>query len=114
MSENKMLTASDILEANDIVVEEVYVSEWGGTVRLQSMSGDEVVEFVEKYGQDKNMSAARIVVMCAVDGEGNRLFTDDQIEPLKKKSFSAILKLQKVALRINGMKDDEEESVKKV
>jgi len=113
--EKKLLSAAEILSAEDIVTRDVQVDEWGGTVRLRSLAGDEVVKFVQELSDDpaqKNNSAVQIVLLSAVDESGARLFTVDQLEALRKKSFRAILRLQKVALEINGLSEAETAATK--
>lgn len=113
MSEKKVLSAADILEASDIVREEVDVPEWGGTVILQSLSGEEVTRFIQNTEDgDRKDSSLRILVMSAVDEEGNKLFTEEAIKELRKKSFRAVMRLQEKALEINGMSGHSERVLK--
>lgn len=113
----KVLTKAQILGAKDITIKDVEVPEWGGVVRLRSLDGDEAIEYVQgfkdKTAEQKEQMAVRIVTMCAIDDKGERLFEKDDIGPLRKKSFAAIIRLQKVALEINGMSEDEEEETAK-
>ncbi len=80
------------------------------------MSGDEAVKFAEAaaVSGDKNASAVTIVALCAVDEDGKRLFTINQIERLKKKSLRAIMRLQRVAMRINGLSKEGVDNTKEV
>ena len=110
--QKKYLSAVEILSANDIEVVDVEVSEWGGTVRLRSLSGDEAARFGEMFEKDKTGAALKILALSAVNEAGERLFSDEQVVQLKQKSLRAILKLQKEALRINGLTDDEGKKAK--
>jgi len=108
----KYLTAMEILEVKDIEIVEVDVPEWGGIVRLRSLSGEEAAKFYEMFQADKTQASLKILALSAVDEGGNCLFSNEQIGDLKKKSLRAILRLQKEALRINGMTEDAEKQAK--
>jgi len=113
--QKKLLSADDILNAEDLITVDVEVPEWGGTVRLRSLSGDQVAKFIE-LTQDSTQrdSSTRILVMSAIDEEGKQLFTEEQIKTLQKKSFRAVIRLQEKALEINGMSPEAEVKVKNV
>jgi len=110
--QKKYLTAGEILSAQDIETVDVEVPEWGGTVRLKSLSGEEASRFGEMFEKDKTGASLKILALSAVNEEGERLFSDTEVAQLKRKSLRAILKLQKEALRINGLTDDEEKKTK--
>lgn len=113
MADKKFLTAQDILDADDMAVVEVDVPEWGGTIRLRPMSAEEVIAFNEENKDaNKKHAALRVTAACAVDEAGNRLFTSKQMESLAKKSLAAFMRIQKVAMRINGLDDKEVKEVK--
>ncbi len=106
--ERKALTAEDILAAEDIETVDVHVPEWNGTVKLRSLSGEEAARFVESFppGERQTASAVNIVALCAIKEDGTPLFTQKQVEELKKKSLRAIMRLQKETLRINGLSEE--------
>ncbi len=106
----KFLSAAEVLAVQDVETVEVDVPEWGGTVRIRALNGEEAVKFSQSIKGD-NSGAARIVVRCAVDENGARLFKDEDADVLKLKSMKALLRVQKVAMEINGLTED---SVKKV
>lgn len=113
MSKEKILSVDEILEAPDIITSQVYIREWGGSVKLRNLSAAEAIDFVRQHKDDKEgASAVEIVALCAIDENGERLFTKEKVQELKKKSFRAILKLQDEAMRINGMKEDSLEEAK--
>ena len=70
-----LLTAPEILAADDRQVIDVKVPEWGGTVRLMELSGGEAIDFTESLQGDKNskarnMAIINIVKLCVVDEKG--------------------------------------------
>lgn len=108
MSDKKRLSAADILKANDLQIKEVEVPEWDGYVFIKPLSAAEALEFAEAAKEKKSNAAVRLVVISVVDDEGNPLFTDADIEQLKKKSMRAVMTIQKAALKLNGLSDDDE------
>lgn len=111
----KLLTAAEILAKDDSQVEDVVVPEWGGTVRLRSLSGEERDRFdkasVRVTGKGKAETRevvieglkARLVAMSAVDDAGNRIFTDAQVAALGKKNAAVLDRLFVVAQRLSGL-----------
>lgn len=113
-----LLTADQILNAEDLVTEDVEVPEWGGTVRVRMMTGAERDAFEASLAQQKGKSVrtnlanlrARLVAKTAVNAEGKRLFTDEQAGVLGQKSAAALDRVFEAARKLNGMteKDVEE------
>jgi hypothetical protein len=102
------LTRDEILQAADIQYEDVDVPEWGGTVRVRSLTGAErdalegsiaELEGLEIY---KNFRA-RLVTRAVVDETGKRLFSDKDIERLGEKSGAALDRVFSVAQRLSGL-----------
>ena len=110
----RFLSAAEILASQDLETVDVEVPEWGGTVRLRAMSGEEATKFVDSLGGKTSTSAVKVVMLCAIDEEGNPLVSGEQLELLAKKSLRAILRLQKEVLRINGMTDEAAVATKNV
>lgn len=105
------LSRDDILSADDLKREVVKVKEWGGEITVRTMTGSERSAFEEKVastnGLDQQINMKnfleKLVVSTAADDEGNLLFTDADVDALSKKSASAILRVARVAQRINGL-----------
>lgn len=92
-------------------------------VRLRVMTGDEAMEFADHQqalsvplqpGQPKPKrdSMIRLVCQCAVDNDGNPLFTEAQLTQLGGLSFAVLQRLQDAALVLNGFakEDDAQEA----
>jgi hypothetical protein len=105
-AKRRVLSAQEILTVQDIPVVEVNVPEWGGIVRIRGISGEEATQFAESQGKGKGDSLAKMVALAVVDEDGNRLFQDSDIPALKRKSMRAMLRIQAVALDINGLSDE--------
>ena len=104
-----MLSRDDILNADDLPYEDINVPEWGGDIRMRTMTGTERDAFetsiVTGDGKDRNMRniRARLVVRCAVDENGARLFADKEAPVLGKKSAKVLDRLFGIAQRMNGL-----------
>lgn len=116
-----VLSKAQILAAKDLDSEIVKVPEWGGDVKVRTMTGVERDSFessiFETKGTDTKQNLtnlrAKLVGRVLVDDEGNRLFTDREIEELGKKSARALDKVFKVAQRLNGIGGDAVEELTK-
>jgi len=102
-----MLSKEQILSAKDLTTETVNVPEWGGEVTVRSMTGTERDSFEQSIleGKKTNMTniRAKLCARVMVDEQGNRLFTDREIDSLGGKSASALDRVFEVAQRLNGM-----------
>lgn len=116
-----ILSKDDILAANDRKLESLHVPEWGGTVLLRTLTGAERDDFeastvkTGKNGrqeQDVANFRARFVALCIVDDSGKRLFTTrGDIGMLGSKSVAALQRVFNKAAEMNGMTDDDIESM---
>lgn len=115
----KDLTAEDILKADDLKVEKVFIPEWDGFVYVRSLTGAERDAWEAEGYLSKNEKGqpnlynlrARLVVLCAVDAEGNRLFTKEQAEALGEKNAGALDKIYERAQRLNALRDEDIEDL---
>jgi hypothetical protein len=119
-----LLTKAQILEAQDLQVEDVEVPEWGGTVRVQGMSGAERNRLEQSWaGMSKNGGElseqawgniyARLTAICAVDEQGERLFTSKDVEALGQKSALALQRVALAAMRVSGLSQEAVEDIAK-
>lgn len=112
---SKALSADDILGADDLTIESVDVPEWGGTVHVRALSGAEREKYarsVEEY-HAKGQMQALLVAMATCNAQGDRVFTDDRVELLSRKSARAIGRLADVASRLSGLGAAAAEDAKK-
>lgn len=113
-----VLSRDQILECSDLKKEEVQVPEWGGSVFVREMSGEdrdawEASLINEKGTTNLKNIRARLAAFCIVDENGNRIFTDDDIELLGKKSGKALERVTAACQKINKLTNKELEEVKK-
>ena len=97
-------TRERILAADDLGTEEVFIEEWGETLHVRGLTAGEV----EQFGRDVNEGKiddimARLAVMVTTNGDGTRVFEDDDIEALSGKSPKAVKKLFDAAQRVSGL-----------
>jgi hypothetical protein len=101
-----MLNRDSILKAKDLKTVDVEVPEWGGTIRLQTMTGHARQEYYRatagKDGTPKNVMEA-LIVACALDDKGEPLFSKADINDLSQKSAIAISKVFESAAELNGL-----------
>lgn len=119
----KLLNADEILGKDDSQHEDVDVPEWGGTVRVRSLTADERDAFDESItklsgngkGQTREIVMkgirAKLVARSLIDDKGVRLFTDAQVETLGKKNATVLDRLFAIAQRLSGLSKDDVEKL---
>ena len=111
-------TRDAILAADDLATSTVDTDEWG-TVRIRTMTGVERDEFDAMIVSRKNAKGfndpteirARLVVLCAIDENGARLFKDEDIPQLQQKAAKPLGIVADKVAALNGL-DGEEEAEK--
>jgi hypothetical protein len=106
-----LLTRDQILQAQDIAREEISVPEWGGSVLVRGLTGQErdayEATIMRLNGTNAQMNLvnarAKLVARSIIDEEGNRLFGDDDVALLAKKSAAALERVFNVAQRLSGL-----------
>ena len=116
---SEFLTAEQILAADDMQFVDVDVPEWGGKVRVTSLSAksrDEYESSLVLFGPDGSSEAAldnlraKLCTVCMVNENGERLFLDAAVDALGQKSCAALDRVFEVAKNLNriGVKEIEE------
>lgn len=115
------LSKDDILAVQDVQYEDVEVPEWGGTVRVKSMTGTERDDFEGSMIKGKGKSAsvnlsnlrAKLVARSVVDGANKRIFSDEDITELGKKNSAALNRVYEVAQRLSGISPEDVDELTK-
>lgn len=115
-----LLNKDAILAVQDRTYRDVEINEWGGTVRLRSMSGAQRDKFESDTVEYKNGKAkenfenlrARLVALCAVDEDDRLLFPNAiDVKALGNKAAGPLNKLWEEARKLNGMSSDDVEEL---
>lgn len=115
-----LLNRDAILQAEDRKTEDVAVPEWGGTVRVRSLSGAErdayeahIVQLKADGSRSLNVKNLRgkLVSLSCVDEDGARLFSDEDADALGDKSAAALERVFDVARKLSGLSDDDVEEL---
>lgn len=115
------LTREAILAAVDIMSETVTVPEWGGTIIVRGLTGDERDDFEASCLRGKGRKTevnyrnarAKLVVRSCYTPEGARLFTDEDATALGKKGAAALNRVYEVAARLSGLTEEDLEELAK-
>lgn len=118
----KFLGREAILAVQDTPVEVVEVPEWGGSVRVKTLSGAERDQFesaiVQRNGRNVKQNLlnirARLVAAALVDESGAPLFSFDDVEALGKKSARALDRIFGKAQELAGMREQDVEELANV
>lgn len=110
--------AKSILESSDLPIEKVRVKEWGQTVGIRVLTVGErdsyEREWIGKKEQGIENFRAKYLARCLCHPDsGERLFTDDQITELSRKSSRVIGRLFDIAIRHNAMSNEDVEELAK-
>lgn len=113
------LTRDAILQADDLLVEDVEVPEWGGVVRVRGLTGAErdafESEIVELRGKKARLNTqnfrAKLAARSVVDEDGQRLFSDHDAQLLGQKSAAALQRVFEVAQRLSGLSETDVEEL---
>ena len=101
----RYLTANAILQAEDFVYDEVDCPEWGGIVRIRSLSGAQRITLRKAIDAGNDNVDEMLCVMAIVDEDGVRIFDQKQIAELSRKNTKAISRIAIRVLEISGLRD---------
>ena len=115
------LSKEQILGIRDIKIEELYIPEWEDTVYVKTMSAEERDKFEEAiFVREGNKRKADLVglrtKMCAFvlcDEQGNRLFTEDEVQALSHKNANALTRIFEKAQEMSKMREGDLEDALK-
>ncbi len=116
-----LLSAEQILAAQDLEAIDVPVPEWGGSVRLRMMNAGERDEYesiaIEANDTDartwRRRMRARLLCFTIVGEDGELLFSQEDIEALAKKGVRPVQRLYNVASRLNALTLSDEDELAK-
>ncbi len=106
-----LLSKDQILSADDLPTQDIEVPEWGGTVRVRSLTGRErdtlevQISLARKNGTELDIRGAT-TGRCMVDENGHRLFTDKELAALGRKSAAVLDRIWDIVRELSGMTDE--------
>lgn len=115
-----LLGRNQILDAKDLKTEEVEVPEWGGSVLIRSLTGEQRDEYetsmftMKKDGSPSaNMAnvRARLAMLCIVNEDGEQMFNKNDIKLLGRKSAVALERVNGAAQKLNAISDEDIEEL---
>lgn len=106
-----LLSKDEILGARDLQTEDVEVPEWGGVVRVRSLTGSERDRYEQEIARSRNGQEdapvenvrALLVAMCAIDENGKRLFSLSEVRALGGKNALPLNRVFAVGRRLSGL-----------
>lgn len=120
--QQEFLSADEILEMDDLQVEIVRVPEWKNRlVRIRGLNGgaknryqDSIVQYDGLKRRVKfEHSTAKLLQLCLVDANNRPLFNEGKILQLSAKSAMVLERLAKIATRLSGMDEQDNEQTLK-
>lgn len=116
-----LLSRGQILAAEDMPTEIVDVPEWGGSVKVKTLTGAERDAFEARgiIGRGRNREVniqnirARLVVETVVDDDCQPLFSRADINALGRKSSKALDRVFNAAMRLSGISEEDIEELGK-
>lgn len=110
-----LLGRDEILGADDLRTKDIPVPEWGGEVRIKALTGEERDRFEASLTQTRgnktkqNMEnfRARLIALCIVNEDGERLFVTADIKALGRKSVAALQRVFNACNELNGLSEED-------
>lgn len=104
----KLLDKAAILAAKDLKTEDVDVPEWGGAVRVSTMTGTGREALSQSLAvvdgkTDMSFYREKMLAACIVGEDGAPLFSSGEVALLAGKSAAALARVFAVAERLNGI-----------
>jgi hypothetical protein len=119
-----LLSKDQILKADDRLIEEVEVPEWGGSVLVAGLDGAGRDAYFAsmatmrsgrggrpQMGMDAENLTAKLVARCILDPDdperARLMFTAQEVHALGEKSGAALDRVYSVAMRLSGLSDED-------
>lgn len=113
----EFLSKDQILSASDLPTREVKVPEWGGCVKVKTLTAGERDAWEQSIytgdGKPVENFRARLVVATVIDASGARVFSDADAPALSAKSSVAVDRIFDEAQRLNGIGKKDAEQLEK-
>lgn len=104
------LTREQLLGADDLVEEDIYVKEWGGWIQVRAFSKGVQIEIRERAMVDEEVKQDKLQMISFLEGVVQPAFELGDQEALKEKNALAFDRVLKLIFKISGMATDDEEA----
>lgn len=109
-----LLSRDEILGCTKLPTKDLYIKEWGGTVRIKAFTAASRGKFEEACSGNNQVNIrAHLAAAVIVDEKDNPMFTVTDINKLSKLSAKALDLVVNAAAELNGLGDDEVEALAK-
>lgn len=113
-----LLTKDQILNSEDGKTIDIDVPEWGGSIRIATMSGFARDQFegslIGKGGGTNTVNIrAKLAAATIVDENGALMFTEKDVAALGKKSAAALDRVFEASQKLNRISDSDVEELAK-
>ena len=111
MAEQSILTLDQIFSAKDIEETDVFVPQWGGSVRIRTFSKRQadmmrkVATVHNRVTKQNELDNAKLEMLLFVEGVIDPPMDQDDYERLKDKSAAAIALIMKAVLDASGLSE---------
>lgn len=96
-----------VMQSDDIVNEEVYVSEWDATLPIRTLSTSDMKKVMKYKDDDVRMMVYAVLYGCKTP-EGERVFEEKDLAKFEsEKAFGPIAKVAGKVMEISGFSGDE-------
>ena len=112
-----VLTREQILAAPDVVIEEVDVPEWGGSVLLRTLTAHQAEEWIRRARDPETRQInfhgfmPALLALTIVDADGQTVFSETDVEALGEKSAEVIRRLYERASKLSSLGDATDEAI---
>ena len=114
-----VLGREEILASRDLRDETIDVPEWGGKIRVRSLTGWERDQYETSITQQSGGNVtfnllnarAKMVALTVIDDDGDRVFSDEDTIELGKTSAVAVNRIFEVAQRLSGLTNEDVEEL---
>ena len=115
-AEEVLSSLDQIVDTVDIEFKTIHVPKWKMSIRIGSLSAEDLISFVETNEQPKAKRTAgiRLLVKSMVDTDGNRIGRDTDIAILQRKNHQIVTSLIDEVMKLNGLGKKDQEQLKNV
>ena len=105
----------DRVLASELKTEDLFVPQWGETVRVREFTAGERVDFAKtSQGPDCRLATVRAVIACTLDPENNQpVFERAHQDMLVKKSAAAVELIGEKILTLSGILKESADELEK-